>query len=348
MQKLFNTPLDQLIKRFTLRDFFILLILLLAVLSRFIGLGDRVMSHDEVNHVVPAYDLFAGRGYRHDPITHGPLQFHLMGLSYFMFGDNDFTSRLPHAIFSILTIAFVMVAFRRYLGSFGSIIAGILFTISPFMLFYGRYARNDAICVFLGVVAIYSFLRYFETRNNKYVLFLTISLALNFTAKETAYIFSAQLLLFVLLLFALNIIKVTISDRKKTTRIISANILLVLLVILLMSASVLLFRQAYVNNQQSATTTMPVVTDVNSGFAGFFESALPVLSFILPGIIPLIMLTIPRFFSINTNRHPCFAAFVPIPGPFCRDESIRLFGTFGHNHKLYLYYCSILCLLYSG
>jgi uncharacterized protein (TIGR03663 family) len=292
MQKLFNTPLDQLVKRFTIRDFFIVLVLLLAVLSRFIGLGDRVMSHDEVNHVVPAYDLFAGRGYRHDPITHGPLQFHLMGLSYFMFGDNDFTSRLPHAIFSILTIAFVMVAFRRYLGSYGSVIAGVLFTISPFMLFYGRYARNDAICVFLGVVSIYAFLRYFETRNVKYILFLTVSLALNFTTKETAYIFSAQLLLFVLLLFALNVIKIKIADRKKTTRIISANILLVLLIIILTSASVLLFRQAYMNDQQTAATALLTTGSDKAGLAAFVEMIMPVLSFILPGTIPLILVIV--------------------------------------------------------
>jgi len=37
------------------------LILFLAVLSRFVILGDRVMSHDEVNHVVPAYALYQGR-----------------------------------------------------------------------------------------------------------------------------------------------------------------------------------------------------------------------------------------------------------------------------------------------
>ena len=33
-------------------------------------------------------------------MMHGPLQFHLIALSYFLFGDNDFTARLPHALAS--------------------------------------------------------------------------------------------------------------------------------------------------------------------------------------------------------------------------------------------------------
>ena len=84
------------------------------------------MSHDEVNHVVPSYDLYQGRGYRHDPVTHGPFQFHIVALSYFLFGDNDFSSRIPAATFSVAAIAFVLFAFRRYLGRSGALIAGLL------------------------------------------------------------------------------------------------------------------------------------------------------------------------------------------------------------------------------
>jgi predicted membrane-bound mannosyltransferase len=71
------------LEKITLRDILIVLIILLAVVTRVTNLGARVMSHDETNHVVPSYDLYSGRGYKHDPITHGPLQFHLVALSYF-------------------------------------------------------------------------------------------------------------------------------------------------------------------------------------------------------------------------------------------------------------------------
>lgn len=97
------------------------------------------MSHDEVNHVVPGYSLYRGTGYAYDPVTHGPLQFHLLALSYFVLGDSDFSSRVPAVLFSIATIVVVVFGFRRYLGRTGALIAGFLFLISPFMLFYGRY-----------------------------------------------------------------------------------------------------------------------------------------------------------------------------------------------------------------
>jgi predicted membrane-bound mannosyltransferase len=83
-------------------------ILILAIVSRFYDVGLRVMSHDEVNHVVPSYDLFTGKGYRHDPVTHGPMQFHLVAASYFMLGDSDFSSRVPAVLFSIAAVAFIL------------------------------------------------------------------------------------------------------------------------------------------------------------------------------------------------------------------------------------------------
>lgn len=88
-----------------------IIILILAVISRFYNIDLRVMSHDEVNHVVPSYDLFTGKGYRHDPVTHGPMQFHLVAASYFILGDSDFSSRVPAALFSISAIAFILFFF---------------------------------------------------------------------------------------------------------------------------------------------------------------------------------------------------------------------------------------------
>jgi predicted membrane-bound mannosyltransferase/sugar lactone lactonase YvrE len=174
----------------------IALILVLAVLSRFVGLGDRAMSHDEVNHVVPSYELSQGQGYQYDPLSHGPLQFHLIALSYFLFGDNDFTSRIPAALFSVATVAFGMLAFRRYLGRVGALAAGLMFLISPYMLFYGRYARNEAFIVIWGMLSIYAILRYLEQGESWVLVLFTVANALHFTDKATAYIFAAEQMIF--------------------------------------------------------------------------------------------------------------------------------------------------------
>jgi predicted membrane-bound mannosyltransferase/DNA-binding beta-propeller fold protein YncE len=183
-----------------------MLLLILAIVSRFTILGARVMSHDEVNHVRPSWELYTGQGYRHDPITHGPLQFHLVALSYTLFGDTDFTSRLPAALFSIAT---VMLAwkFRRYLGRLGALLAGIFMLISPYMLFYGRYTRNESYVALWGVMTLYGLLRYLEEGQEKHLLLLAAVTALQFVTKETSFIYSAQLLLFLLVIFAARLFK---------------------------------------------------------------------------------------------------------------------------------------------
>lgn len=178
------------------RILIIALILILTVITRFYNVDLRVMSHDEVNHVVPSFDLFSGRGYRHDPVTHGPMQFHLVALSYFLLGDNDFSSRLPSVLFSIATVVFVIFAFRRYLGKNGAMIGGLLFLISPFLLYYGRYTRNESFVAFFGVVMIYAVLNYMEKGRRATLLLLTAVLSLHFCTKETSFIYAAQLLLF--------------------------------------------------------------------------------------------------------------------------------------------------------
>ncbi len=195
-----KTPvLDFPLKRwfpFKLETLFVILLLIAAVVSRFTDLGVRTVSHDEVNHVTPAYSLYTGSGYQYDPLSHGPLQFHMMALSYALFGDNDFTTRIPAALYSIAAIVLAIFAFRRYLGRTGALIAGLFFLISPLNLFYGRYERNEAFIVIWGLLIIYSMLRYLE-RGERWVLFLfTAANALHFTDKATSYIFAAEEFLF--------------------------------------------------------------------------------------------------------------------------------------------------------
>jgi predicted membrane-bound mannosyltransferase/DNA-binding beta-propeller fold protein YncE len=191
------------------------IIIILAIVSRFYILGARVMSHDEVNHVRPSWELYTGQGYRHDPVTHGPMQFHLVALSYLLLGDNDFTSRLPAALFSIATVM-MMWKYRRYFGRAGALMAGLFMLISPYLLFYGRYTRNEAFVALWGVITIYAVLRYLEEGKDKFLLLLAGIFSLQFATKETAFIYSAQILLFLLLLFLKRLYdKEWMDDSKK-------------------------------------------------------------------------------------------------------------------------------------
>jgi predicted membrane-bound mannosyltransferase/DNA-binding beta-propeller fold protein YncE len=218
-------------KIFTIENLLVAIILVLAVVSRFAMLGERVMSHDEVNHVVPSYDLYQGRGYRHDPVTHGPFQFHVVALSYFLFGDSDFSSRIPAATFSVAAIAFVLFAYRRYLGRSGALIAGLFFLISPYILFYGRYTRNEAFIELIAVALLYGILRFIEKGDRVSMFMVTIATVLHFTVKETAFIYTAEALIFLFFMFLVEARRIEAKRPERYNRFLVLMSLAMLLVL---------------------------------------------------------------------------------------------------------------------
>lgn len=207
----------------TFRDRYVLIlvvILLLALATRLPDLGARVMSHDEINHVYFAWLFSENGGYQHDPLSHGPLQFHLLALSYRILGDSDFTSRLPAALSGVLAI-FLIWPFRRWMGRKGALAAAGLILVSPYMLYYSRYARNEIFVVVEVLLAVWAVFSYLETREEKWLFLLAAALALHYTTKETAFLFAAQLLLFLLVFFSLRVLRRTWSKPGMRTMYIA-------------------------------------------------------------------------------------------------------------------------------
>ena len=254
-----------------------IVILLVTVVSRYAMLGERTMSHDETSHVYFSWLLEQGRGYKHDPVTHGPLQFHLMALSYFLFGDNDFTARIPHALASILTVVF-MWNYRRYLGKVGWLVAAFLLLISPYMLYYGRYARNEAFVALFTVIGIWAILRYFDTGASRYLYWLTAATVLHFTSKETAFIYSAQVLIFLALYFLFRITQSTWArpeNRKPFT------IALLLGILLLVGALAALGTGGTSLPEAATPTVYPAPTTGAEAASGV---SIPLLAILLAGL----------------------------------------------------------------
>jgi uncharacterized protein (TIGR03663 family) len=187
--------------------FAFILIAILAIFSRLYDLGARVMSHDENLHVYFSWLYSIGKGYQHTPLMHGPLLFHLTALTYLIFGASDFSARFPQAIASILTI-FLLWKWRRYLGRAGTLVAAGFTLISPYMVYYGRYARNEAFIGVFFVLMLYAILRYLETGKRRYLFLLTIATVLHFISKETAFIYTAQALLFLAVYLINRVIRV--------------------------------------------------------------------------------------------------------------------------------------------
>jgi predicted membrane-bound mannosyltransferase/DNA-binding beta-propeller fold protein YncE len=209
-----DRPLFESVPFLTVEVALFCLIVLLAVISRFYDLGLRVMSHDENSHVYfEAWRLFQGNGYQHDPMMHGPLMVHFMALSYFLFGANDFTSRIPMALAGILTIGMVWY-WRRYLGKPGALAAAFLLLISPYALFYARYARQEATLVLFGLLMLYAVLRYLETSEPRFIYLFTGVLALHYTEKATAFIYTAEIFVYLAILFIVRVTRRRWADER--------------------------------------------------------------------------------------------------------------------------------------
>src|SRR5262245_16623705 len=143
----------------------------LAVLSRFWDLGLRVMSHDESLHTRYSWGLFRGDGFSHTPLMHGPVLFHMVALSYLLFGDNDFTARIYPALLGILLVMFP-IFLRKWLGKLGALTASFLFLISPMILYYSRYIREDIPALTGAMMMVLAIWKYVEDRQYKWLLWL--------------------------------------------------------------------------------------------------------------------------------------------------------------------------------
>ena len=253
-------------------------VILLAIFTRFYNLGTRVMSHDESLHTYFSWLLYRGQGYQHTPMMHGPFQFHAIALSYFLFGVSDFTARIPAVLFSIATVWMVWY-WRRYLGKWGAIVAGLLMVISPYMLYYGRYVRNEAFAGFAGLLLLYSVLRYLEVGEKRYLYFITAATVLHFTSKETAFIYTAQTLVFLGVYF---IVRVTGQRWGRNPSLYNVFIILLAIVVLLAGVGA---GYGYIKHQEgplsSAETAAPA--DPATGIAPPTAPATVSLSTILFG-----------------------------------------------------------------
>jgi uncharacterized protein (TIGR03663 family) len=165
-------------------------LLVMALGLRLYGLGWRAMSHDESLHAVYSWQLYDGRGYQHNPMMHGPYQFYMPALSYFLFGVNDATARLPAALSGFLLVA-GMWFLRRWIGRAGALLAALFITISPLLLYYSRYIREDPHALLWSGIVLLSAFRYLEERQSKWLYLASVALVITYASKEVAFIYTA-------------------------------------------------------------------------------------------------------------------------------------------------------------
>lgn len=158
----------------------------LAVVSRLWDMGARVMSHDESLHTTYSYNLATGKGFQHTPMMHGPFLFHITAISYFLFGADDFTSRLPFAIFGIFLVISPYF-FRRYLGRIGALVTSAAILISPSLLYHARYIRQEGTIFVWSVLTVLFIFKYLESRKFGWLAALAAVLAFHASDKATNF-----------------------------------------------------------------------------------------------------------------------------------------------------------------
>lgn len=198
----------------------IILIFLLAVFSRFHMLGERVMSHDESLHTRYSYNLYNEGNFTHTPLMHGPVLFHATALSFYFFGDSDFSGRLYTAVLGVMLVIFPLL-WRRWLGSWGSLLASLMILISPLLLYYSRYIRHDTPSILFGMIMAYCILQYLDgsarVRRRAYWLYLfAAAMILNLGSKETAFIYLAIFGSFLTIFFLVRLAQARLSLRGKS------------------------------------------------------------------------------------------------------------------------------------
>jgi predicted membrane-bound mannosyltransferase/DNA-binding beta-propeller fold protein YncE len=166
------------------------------------------MSHDETTHGYFSWLLEQGRGYSHDPLSHGPLQFFAPATSYFLFGDSDASARYPAAVDGVLLVLLVW-AFRRWIGNLSTVVTAALLFASPFIMYYTRYAREDPYVLVEAMLMFWAVFSYLESRRSTALYALSAALALHFCTKETSFIYAGALMVFLAALFMWEVLHKT-------------------------------------------------------------------------------------------------------------------------------------------
>jgi uncharacterized protein (TIGR03663 family) len=165
----------------------LLAIVVALVLTRGWDLGNRSYSHDEAIHAWEAWKLVSGQRYVHDPVYHGPFLYHVTALVYFFLGVSDVTARVGAALFAIGVVLMVW-PLRAWIGRAGALFAMALLTMSPTLMFRGRFIRHDIFVMLPSMVMLLCFFRYLEDRQERWLYILASALSLGFCAKANAFI----------------------------------------------------------------------------------------------------------------------------------------------------------------
>lgn len=194
-----------------------LALFLAGAVLRVWDLGARALHHDESIHAQWSWDLLRG-GYQHNPIFHGPLYYHAQALFFFLFGASDATSRLSAAVFGVALMAMPLLL-RRWLGSAGTLAAVAFIALSPTLVYFSRFFREDIYLAVFTLAMVIAMWRYLEEGKERWLVVLAVAYAGAHVTKEAAYLLAAILLVYLDVALAFELARQAIAVRPRASRL---------------------------------------------------------------------------------------------------------------------------------
>ncbi|WP_159077044.1 flippase activity-associated protein Agl23 [Halococcoides cellulosivorans] len=163
-------------------------IAIVGLIARIVLLGARPAHFDEgrVAHWTLHFLDTGHFEYRH--IIHGPFVQHVGRWVFYLFGANDFTMRLPVAIVGGLLPVGTLL-YRNHLRDHEVLIAAIILTISPILLYYSRFMRSDLLVATFMFVALGALVKLADTGRVEYFYVAAIFAGFGLASKENGILY---------------------------------------------------------------------------------------------------------------------------------------------------------------
>lgn len=162
-----------------------LLILLATIALRFLFLDLKLFHHDEAIHAWFSYRLLTEGVYMYDPMYHGPFLYYVTAGFFSLLGDSDIVGRFFPALLGTLLVLLVYPIYKLgYLDKKQTLVAALFLAVSPNMVYFSRFLRNDIFIAFFTMVLLVALLYYFERRQMRYALIAGAAIGFGMSAKE--------------------------------------------------------------------------------------------------------------------------------------------------------------------
>lgn len=185
-------------------------LLVLSALLRLASLGERPFHHDESIHAWFSDHLAFEGDYKYDPVYHGPVQYAMVAAAFrlgtltgFLDYDEralrerpellwrgDVLARAPAALGGVALVALALLLRPRF-GKGAAFAAGALLALSPNVLYYTRFCREDVWSLLGTAGAFLYFDSWLRTKRLAHLAGSALFLAVAFASKENFYVLVA-------------------------------------------------------------------------------------------------------------------------------------------------------------